>query len=178
MYPLTAKRATRIKQKIVMTAAALTASALFAGCDMVNPPIEQPAATPQEERMVVQEEPAETEAPSEETNALLALQYEMDIDLDTENDSMDQTTVITIKNNTNSDADFLYLRYNPTGLIDYCRDAYTSRLKPGHDKHADLTSVTIEGDEEPLPIHFTHGNTAILVDLQDHVIKAGETAKL
>ncbi len=178
MYPLVMARGAHVKQKIIMTAAALTASALFAGCDMVNPPVEQPAETAQEQRTVAQEEPVETEAPSEETNALLALQYEMDIDIDTENDSMDQTTVITIKNNTESDADFLYLRYNPTGLIDYCRDAYTSKLKPGHDKHADLTSVTIEGEEEPLPVHFSHGNTAILVDLQDHVIKAGDTAKL
>jgi len=93
MYPLVVKRRTCLKQKIVITAAALFASALFAGCDRINQALHNTSQPAAEYRPPVTEEPAVKEEVSDDPNALLAVQYEMDIDLDTENNSMDQTTI-------------------------------------------------------------------------------------
>ena len=165
----------RFIKLIVITAAAVSASALFRGHTFEQITGQDTA----EHRRRLPSVPEAPEEPvSQEPKAMLALQYEMNIGLDTEKDSMNQSTVITLKNNTEETADFIYLRYNPTGLIDYCRDEFKSRLKFNKDKHAELSAVMIEGCDEPLPITFSHGGTAVLVNLDQRPVKPGETVKL
>ena len=85
---------------------------MFSGCSTGN--------YPEPERPVDVNRTYEKVDPSP---AAVADSYDLSLKLDTENDRLTEKVSMDIQNNTDSQVDTVYLRYNPMGYFDYLCEA-------------------------------------------------------
>lgn len=103
--------------------------------------------------------------------------YDMELKLDTENDSLDEFVIMELKNNGSTEVDTVYLRFYPNGYVPYVKEGFSDENK-GKNLSSEITSVAIAGTEKNLPIQYELDDTSVKVSLDGESIPAGGSLKL
>ena len=109
-----------------------------------------------------------------EETAVDIVSYDMDLTLDTDHDRLMQTVKMKVRNNTDEDAETVYLRYDPLGYFDYAAKEHPERKTENEGKRAELVSVKTEDSDAELPLEYGMENTSVRIRLGDAAIRPGE----
>ena len=140
---------------------------MFSGCSTGN--------YPEPERPVDVNRTYEKVDPSP---AAVADSYDLSLKLDTENDRLTEKVSMDIQNNTDSQVDTVYLRYNPMGYFDYLCEAKPEAADKNKDKEAEITSIKFAGSEKELPAEYLLDDTSVKISLADDAMEPGEKRTL
>lgn len=140
---------------------------MFSGCSTGN--------YPEPERPVDVNRTYEKVDPSP---AAVADSYDLSLKLDTENDRLTEKVSMDIQNNTDSQVDTVYLRYNPMGYFDYLCEAKPEAADKNKDKKAEITSIKFAGSEKELPAEYLLDDTSVKISLADDAMEPGEKRTL
>ncbi len=104
--------------------------------------------------------------------------YDLRLKLDTEKDLLTEKVSIDIRNNTDSQVDTVYLRFNPLGYFDYLCEAKPEASYANKDKKAEITSIKFENEDEELTAEYLLDDTSVKIDLADDAMEPGEKRTL